>query len=63
MQAQPTIFRRAQLPSILGISKSTIDRLRSAGDFPAPFFLGQQALGFLRTEVEEWVSKRPRAVH
>ena len=63
MQAQQTIIRRAQLPGILGISKSTIDRLRNAGDFPAPFFLGQQALGFLRTDIEQWLSTRPRATH
>ena len=63
MQQQQTIIRRAQLPGILGISKSTIDRLRNAGDFPAPFFIGQQALGFLRTDIEAWLSARPRASH
>ena len=63
MQAQPTIVRRAQLPGILGISKSTIDRLRNAGDFPAPVLLGQQALGFFRADIEQWLSTRPRAMH
>ena len=63
MQQQQTILRRAQLPDILGISKSTIDRLRARGDFPAPFMLGQQALGFLRSEVEAWLAARPRATH
>ena len=63
MQLQQTIIRRAQLPDILGISKSTIDRLRNSGDFPAPLLLGQQALGFLRTDIENWLLARTRAAH
>lgn len=61
MQQQPIIVRRTQVPAIVGLSKSTIDRLRKAGDFPAPILLGQQALGFLRSEIEAWLATRPRA--
>lgn len=61
MQQQTIIVRRTQVPAIVGLSKSTIDRLRKAGDFPAPILLGQQALGFLRSEIEAWLATRPRA--
>lgn len=61
MQQQTIIVRRTQVPAIVGLSKSTIDRLRKAGDFPAPILLGQQALGFLRSEIEAWLAARPRA--
>lgn len=63
LQPHQTIIRRAQLPGILGISKSTIDRLRARGDFPAPRLLGEQALGFLRTDIDAWLASRPRAAH
>ena len=63
MQQQQTIIRRVQLPAILGLSMSTIDRLRLQGDFPAPRLLGQQALGFMRAEIEAWLASRPLATH
>jgi prophage regulatory protein len=63
MTDQQTIIRRAKMPAEIGISMSTIDRLRNAGDFPAPIRLGAQALGFLRAEIETWLSTRTRAAH
>lgn len=63
MTHQQTIVRRAQLPAILGISLATIDRLRVAGDFPAPRKLGQQAVGFLRSDIDAWLASRPVARH
>lgn len=64
MQPQPsTIIRRTHVPAAVGLSKSTIDRLRKMGDFPAPILLGPQALGFLRCEIEAWLAARPRAAH
>lgn len=63
MTHQQTIVRRAQLPAILGISIATIDRLRARGDFPAPRRLGQQAVGFLRSDIDAWLASRPAALH
>ncbi len=63
MQPQPTVLRRSQLPAILGISLATIDRLRARGDFPVPLKLGQQAVGFIRTDIEAWLASRPVARH
>ena len=61
---QPSsVIRRSQLPAILGISLASIDRLRARGDFPAPRKLGQQAVGFLRSDIDAWLASRPAAHH
>lgn len=63
MTQQEIIIRRTKLPGILGISMATIDRLRAAGDFPKPIRLGEQAIGFTRTSIEEWLATRPTCHH
>lgn len=63
MTQQETIIRRVCLPGILGISMATIDRLRAAGDFPKPIRLGEQAIGFTRTSIEEWLATRQTCHH
>ena len=63
MAHQEIIIRRAKLPSILGISMATIDRLRAAGDFPKPIRLGEQAIGFTRSSIEEWLATRSICHH
>lgn len=60
---QQAIIRRTQLPVILGISLATIDRLRARGEFPVPRKLGQQAVGFLRSDIDAWLASRPMAHH
>ena len=57
------IIRRTQLPAVIGVSQSTLDRLRLSGDFPKPRLVGLQALGWLRSEIETWLLARPRAAH
>ena len=63
MRPQETIIRRVSLPNILGISMATIDRLRAAGDFPKPVRLGQQAIGFTKSSIDDWVATRPICHH
>ena len=63
MTQQETIIRRANLPNILGISLATIDRLRDAGGFPKPVRLGEQAIGFTRSSIDEWLATRPACNH
>lgn len=52
------VLRRTQLPAVLGLSLTTIDRLRAAGDFPPSVRVGVQAVGFLRGDVEAWLAAR-----
>ena len=63
MTQQEIIIRRARLPAILGISMATIDRLRVAGDFPKPIRLGEQAIGFTKTSIDEWLAARQTCHH
>lgn len=56
---QQIIIRPNGLPAFTGLSKSTIERLRREGDFPQARRLGRQAIGFLKAEIETWLSNRP----
>ncbi len=50
-----------RLPRVLeatGLSRTTIWRLESRGDFPRRRRLGPQAVGWLLHEVEEWIATR-----
>jgi predicted DNA-binding transcriptional regulator AlpA len=58
-----TVVRRTQLPSITGLSMATIDRARVLGDFPKPFRLGVQAIGFWKSDIDDWLASRPLCSH
>ena len=49
-----------QVCQLVGLSHSTIHRLRNEDDFPSPIKLGQAAVRFRRNEVEGWLENRPR---
>jgi len=57
MRAQ-TIIRFKQLTEQVGLSRSTIYRLVSAGDFPKPVVLSPHAVGFLGSDVDAWLAGR-----
>ncbi|MCG2592143.1 AlpA family phage regulatory protein [Ramlibacter sp. XY19] len=61
--SQRLVIRRTELPALLGLSLPTIDRLRAQGRFPVPRRLGQQAIGFLLADIEEWLATRPTVAH
>jgi len=48
----PTVIEKT------GLSRSTIYLKVSKGDFPKPVSLGANSVGFLETEVDEWISFR-----
>jgi predicted DNA-binding transcriptional regulator AlpA len=67
MQPQPTpnqpatlVLRKRGVCDRLGISPAHLDRLRAAGEFVQPIRLGAQAIGFLASDVEQWLATRPR---
>lgn len=51
-------YRRAELKQITGISDSTQQRLEKEGLFPKRRQLAPRIVGWLRTEVDDWVSTR-----
>ena len=52
-------MRTAQLIEKIGLSRSTIWRLESQGEFPKRRQLGPGAVGWLEEEVEKWMLDRP----
>lgn len=53
-----------RLPEVLkttGLSRTTVWRMVKAGTFPPPVKLSNRAIGWLRSDIEEWVRNRPVA--
>ena len=52
------ILRRPQVEAFVGLSRSTLYRLITAGDFPRPVRLGPQSVGWLKSEIDDWIASR-----
>ena len=55
------IVRVADLEAQLNLSRTTIWRLRRAGEFPQPIRLSANAVGWHAHDIYEWLAKRPEA--
>lgn len=53
------VLRKREAAKLIGISIATLDRLRAAGSFVRPIQLGEQAIGFRRSDLEGWIESRP----
>jgi len=52
--------RFIRLPEVLertGLCKAWIYRLIRRGEFPAPIKLGERAIAFIESEVDEWIDQ------
>ena len=58
----PNIIRVSEVARRVGLSRTTIWRRERAGDFPARIRLGGRSVGWLDSEVEEWLERRPRGM-
>lgn len=61
MQAQKeriSILRRKQVEGRTGLSRSTIYLRMKKGTFPKPINLGARAVGWLESEIDEWLASR-----
>jgi prophage regulatory protein len=50
-----------RLPNVLdrtGLSRSTVYLRVTEGRFPRPMSLGARAVGWIETEVEEWIARQ-----
>ena len=52
------IVRGFDLRLAIGISQTTIWRLRRAGKFPPHVQLGENAVGWRRSDLEAWIAHR-----
>jgi prophage regulatory protein len=53
--------RILRLPIVLdrtGLSRSTVYQRVTEGSFPEPVSLGARAVGWIETEVEEWITRQ-----
>ncbi|NPT46158.1 AlpA family phage regulatory protein [Paraburkholderia sp. 1N] len=51
----PTIIRRKQVEALTGLSRSTIYLRISQGTFPRNISLGARAVGWVESEINEWL--------
>ena len=58
IQREPAFLRRKQVESRTGLSRSTIYQYVKDGVFPKPVPLGPRAVGWLESEVSEWIAGR-----
>ena len=55
---QLSILRRKQVQARTGLSRSTIYAFIKAGSFPKSVPLGPRAVGWLESEVSNWIAGR-----
>jgi prophage regulatory protein len=53
-----TIMRLPAVIASVGLSRSSIYLRISEGNFPRPVSLGPRAVGWVRSDVEDWVRQR-----
>ena len=61
VQPQLSILRRKQVQARTGLSRSTIYLYIKAEQFPKPVALGPRAVGWIESEVSEWIAERLEA--
>ncbi len=52
------ILRLPTVKAITGLSRSTIDLRMSEGSFPEKISLGSRAVGWLASEIQQWLDER-----
>ena len=55
---EPTILRRHQVQQRTGLSRSTLYQYIKEGGFPAPVQLGPRAVGWLESDISDWITAR-----
>lgn len=60
---RPAILRLPEVMRLTGLGRSTIYRLLAAGQFPLPVQLSVRAVGWRRSDVDDWTAERPQVSH
>jgi prophage regulatory protein len=58
IQREPAFLRRKQVETRTGLSRSTIYQYIKDGAFPKPVPLGPRAVGWLESDVSQWIAAR-----
>ena len=56
------IIRKPELLDSIGLSYPTVWRLEKAGKFPKRIQLGGNSVGWVESEIVEWLKSRPRLI-
>lgn len=59
---QPKILRQKQVSEMVGLSRTTLWERERAGKFPKRIDLGGGRIGWLESEVIEWIESRARGI-
>jgi prophage regulatory protein len=54
----PRIIKRPDVEKLTGLSRSSIYRLAANGEFPHPVKIGLRAVGWLDSEIANWIEQR-----
>lgn len=52
------ILRRSDVIEKTGLSRGTIENMREDGTFPMPVKLGPRSIGWIESEVDEWIQQK-----
>lgn len=58
IQHELTILRRRHVEQRTGLSRSTLYQYMKDGAFPKPVQLGLRAVGWLESDVSQWIAAR-----
>ena len=58
MDARARVLRFPEVQARTGLSRSTISAQVAGGSFPEPVRLGARAVGWIESEVDEWIRRR-----
>ncbi len=61
IQRSPAILRRPQVEQRTGLSRSTLYQYIKEGDFPKPVQLGLRAVGWIESDISDWIAARVKA--
>lgn len=56
------IIRVGKVQELTSLSRTTIYRLEQANKFPSRIQLGEQAVGWIESEIESWIESRTRGI-
>lgn len=56
------ILRKPEVMSLIRMKNTWLYEAIKSGDFPAPIRLGKRAVGWRRSDIDEWLASREKAV-
>jgi prophage regulatory protein len=57
---QDRFLRLPEVRSTVGVCRTTLWNWISAGNFPAPHKLGTRSVGWLESDIQNWITSRTR---